>query len=49
MDSSDPKDVSGQGAQSAGVKRSETLFGYSRRSEEQTDAEGVDVDVPALE
>jgi hypothetical protein len=49
MDTSDPKDASGQGAQSAGVERSETLFGYSRRSEEQTDAEGVDVDVPALE
>jgi hypothetical protein len=49
MDTSDPKDASGQGTQSAGVERSETLFGYSRRSEEQTDAEGADVDVSALE
>jgi hypothetical protein len=49
MDTSDPKDVSDEAAPSERVERSETLFGYSRRSEEPTDAEGVDVDVSALE
>jgi hypothetical protein len=45
MDTTDPKDATtGQGAQSERAERSETLFGYSRRSDEPTDAEGVDVD-----
>jgi hypothetical protein len=49
MDTSHPKDASGQGSEGEEVEQFETLFGYSKRSEGPADAEGVDLDAPPAE
>jgi hypothetical protein len=48
MDTSDPKNASGQSSESERVEPSETLFGYSRKFEKPTDDEGVDGDASSL-
>jgi hypothetical protein len=49
MDTSDPNNASGQSSESERAEPYETLFGYSRRIEKPTDAEGVDGDAPSLD
>jgi hypothetical protein len=49
MDTSDPKDAIGQTPRRERAERSETLFGYSRTSEDLPDSEVVDADISALE
>jgi hypothetical protein len=49
MEPSEPRDESGQTPRSERVQHPETLFGYSRSSEEPTDTEDGDLDASALE
>ncbi len=49
MDTTDPKDAGGAHPEGEPAEPSVTLFGYSRRCEEPTDAEGADVDPASRE
>jgi hypothetical protein len=49
MDTSDSKDANGQTPESEIAQLTETLFGYSKKSDDRNDAGDVDVDVSSLE
>jgi hypothetical protein len=49
MEPSEPRDESGQTPRSERIEQPETLFGYSRSSEDRTDTEYGDLDASPLE